>query len=243
MKSMLLQLLLASTLLACTTVLAQDDSCCTITGLDAKRQTVTAIERKTGKFFRFKVSDAATFKSARLCDAFDAPIAEAKKGGPLAADFGNADPDKPCCTLATEVGALGQALGVRAYRSAQGVEVILTELKRTAGETVTARWQYCNGSAQVVRFEAKGCVGMGCTHTPAYGMELLDGATRTKYPMLKDTKNKLVADLHSPDKLRVGPGQVFTTWAKFNAPPESSTKLTVHIPGATEPFEDVPLAP
>lgn len=242
MKRALWGSLAASCMLANVGAQAQDSSCCTIVGLDAKRQTLTAFERASGNYFRLKVDDADTFKSARLCEKFDTLVGAAKPGDAVAADFGKADPAKPCCTLAAAPGSLGRALGVRPYQPAEGVDLILTELKRTAGNTVTARWQYCNGSDKPVRFRAEGCVGMGCTHTPAYGMSLLDGATRTRFPMLKDTQNKLVADLYPPDRLRVGPGQVFATWAKFNAPPASSTALTVAIPGVSEPFEDVPLS-
>jgi hypothetical protein len=221
---------------------AQDTSCCTIVGLDAKRQLVTAVERAGGKMFRFTVKDDATFKTAKLCETFDAPIAETKKDAPLAADFGKADPKKPCCALTTDVGGAGKALGVRKYKEAD-VTVILTELKRTAGDTLTARWQYCNGGAKAVQFPAEGCVGMGCTHTPAYGMNLLDGATRQKHQMLKDDRGHLVADLYPAGKLVVGPNAIFGTWAKFNAPPASSTVVTVIIPGANEPFEDMPITP
>ena len=159
MTRIVCHLLWIATLVAVSTAAAQDTSCCTIAGLDV----------------------------ARLCETFDAPLAETKKDMPLAADFGKADPKKPCCTLTTEVGGAGKTLGVRKYETA-GVDVILTELKRTSGDTLTARWQYCNGSPQPVTFKPEGCVGMGCTYTPAYGMHLLDGATREKHPMLKDDK-------------------------------------------------------
>lgn len=240
MMRIVCHLLWIATLAAASAAAAQDTSCCTIVGLDVKRQLITAIERAGGKLFRFSVRDAAIFKTARLCETFDAPLAETKKDMPLAADFGKADPKKPCCTLTTEVGGAGKTLGVRKYETA-GVDVILTELKRTSGDTLTARWQYCNGSPQPVTFKPEGCVGMGCTYTPGYGMHLLDGATRQKHPMLKDDKGYLVADLHPESKLLVGPNQIFATWAKFDAPPVSSTVVTVVIPGTTQPFEDVPI--
>jgi hypothetical protein len=243
MKRIVLHLLwIAGLAAAGTAAVAEDTACCTIVGLDTKRQLVTAIERASGKMFRFTVKDAATFKTAKLCETFDGPVAEMKKDAVFAADFGKADPKASCCTLTTEVGGAGKALGVRKYEVA-GVEVILTELKRTSGDTLTARWQYCNGTAQTVTFRQEGCVGMGCTYTPAFGMHFLDGATRQKHEMLKDDKGSLVADLHPSNKMQVGPSQIFTTWAKFNAPPASSSVVTVIIPGANEPFEDVPITP
>jgi hypothetical protein len=243
MKRLLIHLLwIAGLTVAAALAVAQDTSCCTIVGLDTKRQLVTAIEQKTGNMFRFAVKDAAVFKTAKLCESFDGPVAETKKDAPFAADFGKADPKVPCCTLTTDVGGVGKVLGVRKYTEPD-VLVILTDLKRTAGETLTARWQYCNAGAKVVKFPAEGCVGMGCTHTAAYGMHLLDGAARKRHDMLKDERGYLQADLHPPGKLQVGPNQIFSTWAKFNAPPESAKVMTVVIPRTNEPFEDVPIAP
>jgi len=214
---------------------------CTILELDAKRQAITAIERAGGRLFTFSVKEAAVFKSAKRCERFDAPLAQVQRDKTFAADFGSADPKKPCCTLTTEIGGAGQALGVRAYE-VEGVEVILTELKRTSGDTVTARWQYCNGGKQPVEFKQEGCVGMGCTYTLAEGVELLDGATRMKHGVVRVEGRQAIAERYTGDKLRVGPNQLLKTWARFPAPPESSTKITVVIPGASEPFEDVPIA-
>lgn len=212
----------------------------TIVALDAKRQTVTAINVTSGKLFKFVVKDAGVFKSAKLCETFEAPVAEMQKDTDFAADFGSADPKAPCCTLTTEIGGAGQALGMRPYE-VEGVDVILTELKRTAGETVTARWQYCNGGERTVRFKPQGCTGMGCTYTLTEGMHLLDGATRMKLPVMRDTRNKAIAQHYTEDKLAVGPHRVLATWAKFPAPPASSGVVTVVMPGVNEPFEDVPI--
>jgi hypothetical protein len=211
-----------------------------IVALDAKRQAVTAVDRASGKLFKFTVKNPALFKSAKLCETFEAPIAGMGKDKDFAADFGSADPKKPCCTLTTDIGGAGEVLGVRRYGE-EGVAVILTELKRTSGDTITARWQYCNGGNQRVRFEEKGCVGMGCTYTLAEEVHLLDGAMRTKHDVLRDRSNKAIAERYTSDKLAVGPNRILDTWAKFQAPPESSTKVTVVIPGASEPFEDVPI--
>ncbi|MBM3221254.1 MAG: hypothetical protein FJZ38_21695 [Candidatus Rokubacteria bacterium] len=155
MKRLVFHLLWIAGLTLSAAAVAQDTSCCTIVGLDTKRQLIIAIEQKTGKMFRFTVKDAAIFKTAKLCEAFDGPVGETKEDGPFAADFGKADPKTPCCTLSTEIGAVGQVLGMRKYAEPD-VTVILTELKRTSGDTLTARWQYCNGGAKTVTFPAGG---------------------------------------------------------------------------------------
>ncbi len=212
-----------------------------IVELNSKRQVVTAVNRESGKIFQFTVKVPALFKSAKLCETFEAPVAEMQKGKDFAADFGSADPKKPCCTLTTDIGGAGRALGVRRYEQ-EGVEVILTEMKRTSGNTVTARWQYCNGGKQEVRFKEQGCVGMGCTYTLAEEVHFLDGETRTRHDVLRDTRNYAIAERYSSEKLAVAPNWLLATWAKFPAPPESSSNVTVVIPGVSEPFEDVPIA-
>jgi hypothetical protein len=232
---------LAFLILAAATARAAEPSNNIIVGLDAKRQAITAVHRESGKLFKFTVKDAKLFKSAKLCEAFEAPVAEMQKGKDFAADFGSADPKKPCCTLMTDIGGAGRALGVRRYEQ-EGVDVILTEMKRTSGNTVTARWQYCNGGKQKVRFKEQGCVGMGCTYTLAEEVHFLDGATRTRHDVLRDTSNKALAERYPSDKLAVAPNRLLGTWAKFQAPPESSANVTVIIPGVSEPFEDVPIA-
>lgn len=84
---------------------------------------------------------------------------------------------------------------------------------------------------------------MRCPHTLAYGMNVLDGATRQKHRMLKDDKGYLVVDLYPAGKLVVGPNAIFGTWAKCNAPAASSTVVTVIIQRTNEPFEDMPITP
>jgi hypothetical protein len=239
--STLAAMALAAFVLGASSPVRSAEDCCTILGLDAKRQAITAIERAGGKLFTFSVKDDAVFKTAKLCERFDAPLAQMQKDKVFAADFGKADPKKPCCTLTTEIGGAGQALGVRPYE-VEGVEVILTELKRTSGDAVTARWQYCNGGKQTVKFKAEGCVGMGCTYTLAEDVQLIDGATRMKHGVLRVEGRQAIAERYTADKLGIAPNQSLKTWAKFPAPPESSAKVTVVIPGVSEPFEDVPIA-
>jgi hypothetical protein len=221
---------------------ASAEPCCNVVSLDAKRQAVTAIDRASAKLFSFTVKSPKLFKSIQVGERFDAPLAKLQKGQPFAADVGAADPVEPCCNATTELGGAGQALGVRPHDQS-GVDVILTEVKRTAGNTVTARWQYLNGGDEALLFEKKGCVGMGCTYTLAEEMHLLDGATRTKHEVLRDETNQAVAQRYEGSKLAVGPHQLLSTWAKFNAPPASSASVTVVIPGVSEPFEDIAIAP
>lgn len=218
------------------------EPCCNVVSKDASTRTVTAIERASAKYFTFTVTSPARFAKIRLGDAFDVPAAKIKKGETFAANLGQGpNPEAPCCGMTSDLGGPGQALGVHPHEAA-GVLVVLLELKRTSGNTVTAKWEYVNSSDEVLAFEQAGCVGMGCTYTVAEEAQFIDGATRTKFEVLRDEQNKAVAQRYEGSKLQVGGHQILNTWAKFNAPPEASSKVTFIIPGVSEPFEDVPIS-
>ena len=218
------------------------EPCCSVVALDAQTRSVTAIDRKSAKMFSFTVTNPATFTRIRLADPFDAAVATLKKGMTFSADLGRVRAgSEPCCSMTTDVGGAGQALGVRAH-DAQGVLVVLLELKRTAGNTVTARWEDLNSSDQPLQFEQEGCTGMGCTYPITEHVSFLDGATRTKFEVLRDSENKVMAQRYEASKLAVGAHQILSTWAKFNAPPVTSSRVTFMIPGVSDPFEDVPIS-
>ena len=123
---------------------------------------------------------------------------------------------------------------------ANGVKVALLELKRTS-TGINARWQYRNESDS----EASAAIGASVGSDPwraANTSYLLDGATRTKYSVAKDSDGKLVAAQHNEfvHSIKLRPRAVINTWAKFDAPPETTKRVTVVIGGAP-PFEDVPI--
>jgi hypothetical protein len=79
----------------------------------------------------------------------------------------------------------------------------------------------------------------------SYGeVYVMDLAAGKKYEVLKDEKGTSIAALSSGwsnrwyDKL--APGQSFTMWMKFPAPPPDVKSVTLHVPGMP-PFEDVPI--
>ncbi len=219
------------------------EPCCNVVARDETTRTITAIDRASAKYFAFAVTSPATFTNIQLGDAFDVPLAKLHKGMAFAANLGRVrNPMDPCCNMTSDLGGPGQALGVHSH-DANGVLVVLLEVKRTAGNTVTARWQYINGSEEPLAFEQAGCVGMGCTYSLAEEVNFLDGATRTKFEVLRDASNQAVAQRYAAAKLQVGAHQILNTWAKFNAPPVSSSRVTFIIPGVSEPFEDVPISP
>jgi hypothetical protein len=209
-----------------------------IIGLDAKRQSITAVNHASGKEFKFTVKDPAVFKSAKLCENFEAPVSEMKKDKDFATDFGNADPKKPCCTLTTEIGGAGQVLGIKPHTRHEGMMLILTELKRASGDLVTATYLYCNAGPKVeIRNELVDRVSKAT---------LIDGSSKTQYNVVR-VRNPgrgdswLLADHgQATSTVYVGTNSILRTWMKFTAP--AGDRVTLHVPGAGEPFEDVPIA-
>ncbi len=63
-------------ILAAATAQAAEPNQNIIVGLNTKRQAITAINRESGKICQFTVKDAILFKSAKLCESFEAPVAK-----------------------------------------------------------------------------------------------------------------------------------------------------------------------
>ncbi len=140
--------------------------------------------------------------------------------------------------------APGQAgLAVQEHESG-GVDVVLLEVKRTSGDTLTVKWQYRNKTGA-----PKGLT-KGGQSAEAYRLSLeaylIDPANKKKYLILKDDKGSPIAGKHEPVKgskgvISVAAGQTLSTWAKFPAPFANVEKISVYIPN-TQPFEDVPIS-
>lgn len=130
---------------------------------------------------------------------------------------------------------LGRVLGVQSHASYEGVEILLTELKRSGGDLVTATCLYCNTGAKQVDLAAN-------LRARAQGKaKLLDSANRIEYRVARvggPHGQALMSD-HGPG-LKLKPGQSAKSWVKFAAP--ASNKATVVWPGAAEPFEDAPIS-
>jgi hypothetical protein len=123
-----------------------------------------------------------------------------------------------------------------------GVTVQLLGVKRTSGNTVTVRWRYRNTTNERKQLtdQRTGWIDPYRLSVDAY---LLDTANHTKYTVATDVGRTPIAARHGGQNsyIYIAPKQVLTTWAKFQAPPESVDKVTVSIPGV-EPWEDVPIS-
>lgn len=141
---------------------------------------------------------------------------------------------EPCCAAVTF-----QAFG------AEDVSVQLIEVKRTSPAEITVTWR-CQNNNKAAQQISKGGFGWSDGYQLTYDAEVLDMGSRTKFKVAKDTKGVPLAAKHdtvSPTKgIRIMPGKSLETWAKFLAP-ASVSKVTVILPGASRPWENVAIAP
>jgi hypothetical protein len=106
----------------------------------------------------------------------------------------------------------------------------LLEVKRVSGGALLVRWRLMNASGAPPK----------AIHYDFDWPQLYytDPAENKKYAFLTDSDNNRVLDMWWGD---LGPGEQRLQWAKFPAPPPTSTKITVYIPKFA-PFEDTPVS-
>jgi hypothetical protein len=217
-----------------------------VISVNATTGVITAFDRESGNRFSFTVKDKALLAGIKPCQSFDAELAGLKDGQAFAADFGAASartgaagraqvkPADPCCSMTSAPGTAGRLLGVQPHAKFEGVEILLTDLKRSSGDLVTATCLYCNGGAQRVDLAADMRARVG-------DAKLLDTENQVEYRVEQPggaSGKPLVSD-HGPG-LKLQPNKAVKTWMKFTAP-EGKT-VTLIVPGASEPFEDVAIA-
>jgi hypothetical protein len=120
-----------------------------------------------------------------------------------------------------------------------GVKVVVQELKRTSGGTVSLKFTIANGSDKQVGFG----YNFGdkdheiLDHASVGGVQLIDEAGKKKYLVVRDTAGKCVC---SQDAKDIKPGESANLWARFPAPPDSVQKIAVIVPHF-QPMDDVPI--
>jgi len=136
-------------------------------------------------------------------------------------------------TSATGIDAGAAAAGIASQETNwPGIAADVTEFRRK-GNTLTAKVVLRNHGSEASQPEIK--------YDEVYLMDLAAGK---KYEVLQDEKGAYIAALRSGWKDRwydhLQPGQTFTLWMKFPAPPADVTSVTLQVPGVP-PFEDLPI--
>jgi hypothetical protein len=157
------------------------------------------------------------------------------------------EPGKPTETAVAEKSSStgvksssSEGLAVQEHE-AGGVDVVLLEVKRTAGGTMTVRWKYVNKTPEKKQL-TNTRTGWLDPYRLSYGAYIIDNANKTKYNLVTDANKHPVAGTHGNQNsyIFLGPNQTLVTWAKFPEVPADAEKVTVSIPGAP-PFEEVPV--
>jgi hypothetical protein len=113
----------------------------------------------------------------------------------------------------------------------------LLEAKRVSGGALLVRWRIVNGA---------GPAGGGLVATAAKPIRYsfhwdelfyIDPGENKRYQFLTDSAGHKILEVYEGD---LPAGEQRGNWAKFPAPPPSSTKISIQIPGFP-PFEDVPI--
>jgi hypothetical protein len=140
------------------------------------------------------------------------------------------------CAVFVLPGDLG-AQQLSAEGDIPGMKVMVQELKRDEGGTLTLRFQLVNDSDQRLAdscaFRETGSESCG----PVSGVHLLDAANKKKYLVVRDSSQKCVCSIFRP----VEKGGRMNHWVKFPAPPPNVQKVTVIVP-QFQPVEGVPIS-
>jgi len=114
----------------------------------------------------------------------------------------------------------------------------LLEVKRVSGGALLVRWR-------VINTGGGGTSGLTATTAKPIRYDFgwnelffIDPAENKRYQFLTDSGGNRILDVWYGD---LEPGQQRVNWAKFPAPPPSSTKISLALP-KFPPFEDVPVS-
>ncbi len=126
------------------------------------------------------------------------------------------------------------------YSADPNLRCDLLEVKRVSGGALLVRWRivYAAGAPQ-----SNGLVAGAAPQPIRYDFDwpqlyYTDPAENKKYAFLTDSENNRVLDVWYGN---LPPGEQRLDWAKFPAPPATSTKVTIYIPKFA-PFEDTPVS-
>jgi hypothetical protein len=141
----------------------------------------------------------------------------------------SSDPSSPAPSGTVGTAPAASAIAVEDHEVA-GVQVALMDVRRTSGDTVTVRVQFRNTTDK----ELTNAIFSGSTIVD--DMYLVDGSSKKKYLVVRDSQNKPVG-YYGPSQT-VAAKAIVQAWARFPAP--ESPKIMISVPGVP-PFEDVPI--
>jgi hypothetical protein len=145
------------------------------------------------------------------------------------------------CKAFAQAASAEDVLGSSAFLDNPALRLDLLEAKRVDGGALMLRWHVTNTSGEtggLVSGRGERIRYYSQTRRPSWSdFYFIDPAENKKYHLLEDTAGNRIAAIFLGD---YDPGTQRLNWAKFPAPPESSTSVTVHVSGF-EPIFGVPV--
>ncbi len=135
--------------------------------------------------------------------------------------------------------AAGVVLASGDYSEDSNLRCDLLEARRVTGGVLLVRWRIVNttsGQSGGVTSASPKKIRYSFNWSDLY---YIDPAENKRYQFLTDASGNRILEMYEGD---YAAGQQRTNWAKFPAPPASSTKISIVIPKFA-PFEDVTIAP
>ena len=134
----------------------------------------------------------------------------------------------------------GTVIASAQYSADPNLRCDLLEVRRVSGGALLVRWRLINAAGAP---QSNGLVAGAAPNPIHYDFDwpqlyYTDPAENKKYAFLTDSENNRVLDVWYGN---LPPGEQRLQWAKFPAPPATSTKVTVYIPKFA-PFEDTPVS-
>jgi hypothetical protein len=129
---------------------------------------------------------------------------------------------------ATQIAPAATGLGSNQFAENPAIRCDLLEVKRVSGNALLVRWRVVNTGDTQVTYDFQW-----------EKLYYIDPAENKRYSYLTDSEGNKILDAKWGS---MKPSEQWLSWAKFPAPPPSSTKISVNI-GGFAPFEDVSVAP
>ncbi len=135
----------------------------------------------------------------------------------------------PAATTAAplSVATPAPAMGSGTYSLNPNLRADLLEVRRVSGGALLVKWRVIAAGDKPIYYD----FGWGDIY-------YVDPAENKKYGYLTDSEGKGILDIWWGT---LNPGEQRSNWAKFPAPPPTSTKISLTLP-KFPPFEDVPVA-
>ncbi|HWX55780.1 MAG TPA: hypothetical protein VN176_14425 [Verrucomicrobiae bacterium] len=135
-----------------------------------------------------------------------------------------AQPATPSSQPAPAAAAPANVIASGQYTADPEVRCDLLEVKRVSGGGVLVKWRLVNTAAVTKSYDGRWA-----------DLYYIDPAENKKYAYLMDAEGNYILEVYFGN---LNAGQQRGNWAKFPAPPPTSSKIAIHIP-SFPPFEDV----